>query len=30
VRLSLGATTTAREIDDAADALTAAWRQLRG
>ncbi|MGX9393760.1 cysteine desulfurase family protein [Nitrobacteraceae bacterium UC4446_H13] len=30
VRLSLGATTTAREIDDAADALTDAWRQLRG
>jgi cysteine desulfurase len=30
VRLSLGAITTAREIDDAADALTDAWRQLRG
>ncbi|MCO5130276.1 MAG: cysteine desulfurase [Xanthobacteraceae bacterium] len=26
VRLSLGAATTAREIDDAADALVAAWR----
>ena len=30
VRLSLGATTTAREIEDAADALANAWRQLRG
>lgn len=29
-RLSLGATTTAREVDDAADALTEAWRKLRG
>ncbi len=28
VRLSLGAATTAREIDDAADALVAAWRRL--
>lgn len=30
VRLSLGATTTAREVDDAADALAEAWRKLRG
>lgn len=30
VRLSLGATTTAHEIEDAADALANAWRQLRG
>jgi cysteine desulfurase len=30
VRLSLGATTTAREIDDAAEALAEAWRKLRG
>lgn len=29
VRLSLGATTTAREIDDAAVALAEAWRTLR-
>lgn len=30
VRLSLGATTTAREIQDASDALVEAWRKLRG
>lgn len=30
VRLSVGATSTAREIEDAADALANAWRQLRG
>lgn len=30
VRLSLGATTTVRGIEDAADALANAWRQLRG
>lgn len=30
VRLSLGATTTAHEIENAADALANAWRQLRG